>query len=233
MSTARPPGGRFAARAATLATVLLMAVGSRRPALAADTTPSPVTCPSGQDGGDGDPATAHRDAQDTAETQPQRHDATRRQHGAVRMRHRAADAYPRTLRGTGEHGRWTSAGRHRGRRRQARLGPGTARRQRGLYVIADMDTGQVLAAKNPHAWLLPASTIKTLTSLVVMPAVPATTKIVATDDEVNADGTRVGMVSGATYTVDDLVHGLVLMSGNDARTRSPTRTGAGTRPSRR
>ena len=83
------------------------------------------------------------------------------------------------------------------------------------YVIADMGTGQVLAAKNPHAWLLPASTMKTLTSLVVMPAVPATTKVVATDDEVNADGTRVGMVSGATYTVDDLFHGLVLMSGND------------------
>jgi D-alanyl-D-alanine carboxypeptidase (penicillin-binding protein 5/6) len=83
------------------------------------------------------------------------------------------------------------------------------------YVIADMGTGEVLAAKNPHAWLLPASTLKTLTSLVVMPAVPATTKLVATDDEVNADGTRVGMVSGATYTVDDLFHGLVLMSGND------------------
>ena len=83
------------------------------------------------------------------------------------------------------------------------------------YVIADLDNGQVLAAKNPHAWLLPASTIKTLTSLVVMPVVPATTKVVATDDEVNADGTRVGMISGATYTVDDLLHGLVLMSGND------------------
>jgi serine-type D-Ala-D-Ala carboxypeptidase (penicillin-binding protein 5/6) len=84
------------------------------------------------------------------------------------------------------------------------------------YVIADLDTGQVLAARNPHAWLLPASTLKTLTSLVVMPVVPRTTKLVATDDEVNADGTRVGMISGATYSVDDLFHGLVLMSGNDA-----------------
>jgi serine-type D-Ala-D-Ala carboxypeptidase (penicillin-binding protein 5/6) len=83
------------------------------------------------------------------------------------------------------------------------------------YLIADMDSGQVLAAKNPHAWLLPASTLKTLTSLVVMPVVPASTQLVATDDEVNADGTRVGMVSGATYSVDDLIHGMVLMSGND------------------
>src|SRR6478735_2424645 len=64
------------------------------------------------------------------------------------------------------------------------------------YVIADMGTGQILAAKSPHSWLLPASTLKTLTSLVVMPAVPATTKLVATDDEVNADGTRVGMAFG-------------------------------------
>ncbi|HEU4330929.1 MAG TPA: serine hydrolase [Lapillicoccus sp.] len=84
------------------------------------------------------------------------------------------------------------------------------------YLIADLDSGQVLAAKNPHAWLLPASTLKTLTSLVVMPTVPSTTTVVATDDEVNADGTRVGMVSGASYTVGDLFHGLVLMSGNDA-----------------
>lgn len=83
------------------------------------------------------------------------------------------------------------------------------------YLIADMDSGQVLAAKNPHAWLLPASTLKTLTSLVVMPTVPSATTVVATDDEVNADGTRVGMVSGASYTVGDLFHGLVLMSGND------------------
>ena len=84
------------------------------------------------------------------------------------------------------------------------------------YVIADMDTGQVLAAKNPHAWLLPASTLKTLTALVVLPALDPSTKVTATDDEVNADGTRVGMISGGSYTVTDLFHGLVLMSGNDA-----------------
>jgi D-alanyl-D-alanine carboxypeptidase (penicillin-binding protein 5/6) len=83
------------------------------------------------------------------------------------------------------------------------------------YVIADMDSGAVIAAKNPHAWLPPASTLKTLTSLVVLPALDPTSKVTATDSEVTADGTRVGMVSGATYSVTDLFHGLVLMSGND------------------
>ncbi len=83
------------------------------------------------------------------------------------------------------------------------------------YVIADMTTGAILAAKNPHAWLLPASTLKTLTSIVVLPALDPTSKITATDSEVTAEGTRVGMVSGATYSVTDLFHGMVLMSGND------------------
>ena len=84
------------------------------------------------------------------------------------------------------------------------------------YLIADMDTGQVLAAKNPHAWLLPASTLKTLTSLVVMPAragdapssSPPTTRSTPT-------APAWAWSPGATYTVDDLFHGLVLMSGND------------------
>lgn len=83
------------------------------------------------------------------------------------------------------------------------------------YVVADMDTGAILAAKDPHAWLLPASTLKTLTSLVALPALDPATSVTATDSEANADGTRVGMIPGATYTVSDLFHGLVLISGND------------------
>ena len=84
------------------------------------------------------------------------------------------------------------------------------------YVIADMGSGSILAAKSPHAWLLPASTLKTLTSLVVLPVLDPTSKVTATDNEVRAEGTRVGMVSGATYSVTDLFQGMVLMSGNDA-----------------
>src|SRR5262245_13099810 len=37
------------------------------------------------------------------------------------------------------------------------------------YVIADADTGQVLAAKNPHGRYLPASTLKALTALTLIP----------------------------------------------------------------
>lgn len=82
-------------------------------------------------------------------------------------------------------------------------------------MISDLGTGTVLAAKNPHALLLPASTLKTLLALVTLPVLKPTTVVRATDAEVGAEGTRVGLVPGATYTVDQLFHGLILVSGND------------------
>ena len=37
------------------------------------------------------------------------------------------------------------------------------------FVVADAGTGQVLAAKDPHGWYLPASTLKVLTAITLMP----------------------------------------------------------------
>ena len=37
------------------------------------------------------------------------------------------------------------------------------------YLLADLDTGEVLAAKDPHGRLRPASTLKVLTALTLMP----------------------------------------------------------------
>ena len=58
------------------------------------------------------------------------------------------------------------------------------------YVLADMTTGEILAAKAAHALLYPASTLKTLTSLVALPKLDPKQVVVATADDVNADGTR-------------------------------------------
>ncbi|MEO7058616.1 MAG: hypothetical protein ABI083_02765 [Lapillicoccus sp.] len=83
------------------------------------------------------------------------------------------------------------------------------------WVISDLDTGEVLAAKDPHALLLPASTLKTLLTLVTLPVLKPATVVRASDAAVGAIGTRVGLVAGAPYTVDQLFHGLLLVSGND------------------
>jgi D-alanyl-D-alanine carboxypeptidase (penicillin-binding protein 5/6) len=84
------------------------------------------------------------------------------------------------------------------------------------YVIADLDTGEIIAAKAPHAFLRPASTLKTLTALVALPTLDPGTVITATTEDTSADGSRVGLVANNPYTVSDLFNGLFLVSGNDA-----------------
>src|SRR4051812_26497753 len=37
------------------------------------------------------------------------------------------------------------------------------------WLVANLTTGQILAAKNPHGRFLPASTLKTLTALTLIP----------------------------------------------------------------
>jgi D-alanyl-D-alanine carboxypeptidase (penicillin-binding protein 5/6) len=84
------------------------------------------------------------------------------------------------------------------------------------WLLADMDTGDVLAAQAPHALLLPASALKTLTGLVTLPKVDAAKPYKATDADARADGTRVGMVPGLTYTGRDLFNAMIMSSANDA-----------------
>ena len=84
------------------------------------------------------------------------------------------------------------------------------------WVVADITTGQILAAHNAHIRLRPASTLKTLTSLTVLDAVDLATIYRAAPSDSSAGGSRVGVVANATYTVKDLLHGLLLPSGNDA-----------------
>ncbi|GAA2739650.1 D-alanyl-D-alanine carboxypeptidase family protein [Pedococcus aerophilus] len=84
------------------------------------------------------------------------------------------------------------------------------------WLLADLDTGEVVAAKAAHARLLPASTLKTLTALTLIPKVGPDRVITATSDDANADGTRVGLVPGQTYTARQLFQALLMSSGNDA-----------------
>ena len=84
------------------------------------------------------------------------------------------------------------------------------------WLVADLTTGQVLAAKGAHTRVLPASTLKTLTVITLMPRLDRNQVVTATWEEARADGGHVGIVPGATYSVWDLWHGLLLPSANDA-----------------
>ncbi|MDQ1604271.1 MAG: hypothetical protein QOE01_2116 [Actinomycetota bacterium] len=84
------------------------------------------------------------------------------------------------------------------------------------FLLADLTTGDVLAAKNPHGRLRPASTQKILTAITVLPRLDPDTVYRAQWADAKAVGSRVGIVPDATYTVRNLFEGMFLMSGNDA-----------------
>jgi serine-type D-Ala-D-Ala carboxypeptidase (penicillin-binding protein 5/6) len=86
----------------------------------------------------------------------------------------------------------------------------------GSWLVADATTGTVLAARDPHGRFMPASTLKTLTSLVLLPRLDKASIYVARPQDTSVEGTRVGIVAGVPYTVDQLFYGLFLASGNDA-----------------
>ena len=89
-------------------------------------------------------------------------------------------------------------------------GPATA------WIVADMDTGQVLAGRNEEAQSPPASTIKTLLAQVVLDEVPLDSTIVASEADTHVECNCAGVAPGQTYTARQLLEGLLLVSGNDA-----------------
>jgi D-alanyl-D-alanine carboxypeptidase (penicillin-binding protein 5/6) len=103
--------------------------------------------------------------------------------------------------------------------RSVTVAPGTPRLPGGLtaraWLVADLGTGQVLAARDPHGRYYPASTLKTLTLLTLAHRLPATERVTATDDDERIEGTRVGLVTGGRYAVPLLFRALILGSGND------------------
>lgn len=85
------------------------------------------------------------------------------------------------------------------------------------WVLADLDTGEVLAARDPHGRYPPASTLKVLTALTLLPKLSdRQVKVTCVDADVRVDGTRVGLVANGRYTLDVLFQAMLMASGNDA-----------------
>ncbi|MGW1379108.1 D-alanyl-D-alanine carboxypeptidase family protein [Streptomyces sp. NPDC002446] len=100
---------------------------------------------------------------------------------------------------------------------------GAPKLPRGLsalsWMVADAETGNVLAAKSPHRRLAPASTLKTLFAVTVLPkfAAGAVRRVSSADLAGLGSGSSVvGIQRGRSYTVNDLWYGVFLRSGNDA-----------------
>lgn len=84
------------------------------------------------------------------------------------------------------------------------------------WVLADAETGAILAEKKMDTPRRPASTLKVLTALTLLPRLDPDQTYVVRKKEAEAYGSRAGIVRGKTYTIDQLMYGLLLPSGNDA-----------------
>ncbi|BBX35311.1 MULTISPECIES: D-alanyl-D-alanine carboxypeptidase family protein [Mycolicibacterium] len=84
------------------------------------------------------------------------------------------------------------------------------------WLVADLDTGDVIAAKDPHGRHRPASIIKVLVATAALNELNLNKRVAGTQEDANAEGTRVGVGPGGQYTINELLHGLLMHSGNDA-----------------
>ena len=84
------------------------------------------------------------------------------------------------------------------------------------WIVADMDSGEILAGHDEYVTHPPASTIKVLLSLVVLDELPLDATVVADDADARVECNCAGVKAGHTYTTQELLDGLLLVSGNDA-----------------
>jgi D-alanyl-D-alanine carboxypeptidase len=86
------------------------------------------------------------------------------------------------------------------------------------YVIADAGTGQVLAARDPHGRFAPASTLKVLTAISLIPRLNPSAMITASKRATSVEPNIAGLVRGRKYQVSSLFKALLLISANDRPT---------------
>jgi D-alanyl-D-alanine carboxypeptidase (penicillin-binding protein 5/6) len=85
------------------------------------------------------------------------------------------------------------------------------------WIVADMDTGQVLAEREMNIPHPPASTIKTLLVLTALDEVTnLDATVVGTEADTHVECSCAGIEPGRTYTARQLLDAVLLMSGNDA-----------------
>lgn len=83
------------------------------------------------------------------------------------------------------------------------------------WVLADVATGQILAEHQGDERRPVASTVKVLTALTVLDRAEVDDTVVV-GEEVEVGGASVGLSPGDEWTVEELLDGLLIRSGNDA-----------------
>jgi serine-type D-Ala-D-Ala carboxypeptidase (penicillin-binding protein 5/6) len=84
------------------------------------------------------------------------------------------------------------------------------------WVVANATTGYVLAARDPHGEFGPASTLKVLTAITMIPRLNPAAMITASKLATSVQPNVAGLITGRRYEVASLFKALLLISANDA-----------------
>ncbi|MDJ0926825.1 MAG: D-alanyl-D-alanine carboxypeptidase family protein [Gammaproteobacteria bacterium] len=89
------------------------------------------------------------------------------------------------------------------------------------YILLDHYSGQLLAAKNEHEHLEPASITKLMTAYAVFRAlrerqITLEDKVLISEKAWRTPGSRMFIEVNTRVSVDDLIQGMIVQSGNDA-----------------
>ena len=86
----------------------------------------------------------------------------------------------------------------------------------GAFVLMEAGTGEVLLEKNDDERMLIASTTKIMTALVVLEHENLDEEVTICPEWTNIEGSSMYLAAGQSYTVRELLYGMMLASGNDA-----------------
>jgi len=88
-------------------------------------------------------------------------------------------------------------------------------------ILIEQSTGKVLFEKNQNEKLAPASMTKVMSMLLIMEAIDSgkinmTDKVTISENASSMGGSQVFLEAGEEYTVEELLKGIAIASGNDA-----------------
>lgn len=86
----------------------------------------------------------------------------------------------------------------------------------GAAILMDWHTGEVLYAKDATRRRDPASTTKVLTALIALERGRLSDRVTISARAARTPGSSMHIRAGEVYSLHDLIHGLMLRSGNDA-----------------
>ncbi|MEH1102187.1 D-alanyl-D-alanine carboxypeptidase family protein [Micromonospora sp. CPCC 205561] len=86
------------------------------------------------------------------------------------------------------------------------------------WLVADLDTGEVLGGCGPHEYGTPASVQKLLLAATMLPRLDPRQVVTVTagDMDIEPGSSAVGLVRGGRYRIETVWLGLLLQSGNEA-----------------